>query len=753
MWLLNHGAARKFEIPMLKRIGFNEIFLPKRMPADISFRSGSVDFSEDEHLTIPTADLAVLNEVNWYGRVPAHIWDVANRHFNILFFIAHDPAIFASVADHFEGAAIWRAYGLDKTVTYTKHLRHCSQGFKTIEKLGKRFWFGEAYAHLHEIEHRHLQERAVYLPLGTHNELDDQWIGDASRIFFVCPQIKVNSYYQEIYKDFKKSFGDLPHAIGGTQPIAVDDPDVLGFVSKEEHEENMRQFRVMYYHSTEPNHVHYHPFEAIQLGMPLVFQGGGLLDRLGGTDLPGRCVSVAEARDKIKRILDGDRQLIDDIRTSQMKLLKPMNFAACETAWRVGFKRIMAEMDRNRLDARPLVARKRRIAVILPHVYRGGTLRGAKLVAEALAMGSRACGEEAEVVFAHIDDSKVYSVRDFEDLPKEISVRPYRWISLDQDTARRAMRYAGHRDWVPARANYITPDDGIRQFSDCDLLFFVSDRIVAPLLPIRPHVVMPYDYLQRYVSLPIGALKQMFIANTRSATTVLVTTEFTRRDAIQFAGIGPDRVMKVPMLAPEVLPSIVEMASEPDRRYFIWTTNIAPHKNHIAAFEALRLYYEDLRGTLACHITGTGAHTLLTSELPNLKPLADTYTRSASLQQHVKLRGELTDRGYFQELAGAAFLWHPTLVDNGTFSVIEAARLGVPSLSSDYPAMREIDAQFGLQLAYMDRNDPRNMATQLKWMEVNLAERRSLMPSADRLATQRIENLAPSYWKAVRECL
>ena len=190
-----------------------------------------------------------------------------------------------------------------------------------------------------------------------------------------------------------------------------------------------------------------------------------------------------------------------------------------------------------------------------------------------------------------------------------------------------------------------------------------------------------------------------------------------------------------------------------DRRYFIWTTNIAPHKNHVAAFEALRLYYETLKGRLACHITGAGAHTLLTSELPNLKPLAETYARNACLQDNVKLRGELSDTGYFQELAGAAFLWHPTLVDNGTFSVVEAARLGVPSLSSDYPAMREMDAQFGLQLAYMDRNDPRNMAAQLKWMEMNLAERRSLVPGAERLATQRLETLAPSYWKAVRECL
>ena len=71
------------------------------------------------------------------------------------------------MADHFEGVAIWRAYGLDKSITYTGHLQRFTQGFRTIERLGSRFWFGEAYAHLHEIEGRYLRERAVYLPLGS----------------------------------------------------------------------------------------------------------------------------------------------------------------------------------------------------------------------------------------------------------------------------------------------------------------------------------------------------------------------------------------------------------------------------------------------------------------------------------------------------------------------------------------------------------------------------------------------------------
>ena len=78
----------------------------------------------------------------------------------------------------------------------------------------------------------------------------------------------------------------------------------------------------MYYHSMEPRHIHYHPLEAIVCGLPLIFMGGGQLDLLGGNNLPGRCSNIKEARKKIKHILNGDKKLINDIRTTQPILLE-----------------------------------------------------------------------------------------------------------------------------------------------------------------------------------------------------------------------------------------------------------------------------------------------------------------------------------------------------------------------------------------------------------------------------------------------
>ena len=106
-----------------------------------------------------------------------------------------------------------------------------------------------------------------------------------------------------------KTFGDLPYVVAGAQPVAVHDNHVLGYVPKEQHDRHMRELRVMYYHGTDRNHIHYHPFEAIRAGMPLVFMAGGLLDTLGGLDLPGQCQDPEEAHEKIERILGDDRRI------------------------------------------------------------------------------------------------------------------------------------------------------------------------------------------------------------------------------------------------------------------------------------------------------------------------------------------------------------------------------------------------------------------------------------------------------------
>lgn len=754
MWLLNHSAARRFEIPMLKTVGVDEIYLPKRYPDDPSFRSASIDWSEDASLTLPSADLQLLNAQDWYSGASTEAWAVANRHFDVVFFIVHSACLLKQIAHCFQGLAIWRAYGLQRPMTYDQILTHCENGVlrHAMDRLGSRFYFGEAYEHLGDAEPAYLKSRRVFLPLGmAPRQGAANWLGSLQQVLFVCPDIGINSYYRQVYERFKRDFGDLPHMIGGAQPVAVNDPCVLGFVDDVQHTRNMTQSRVMYYHSREPNHIHYHPFEAIRAGMPLLYMAGGLLDRMGGADLPGRCRSTAEARRKLRRILAGDQPLIDSIRNTQGRLLEGMRPDRCEPAWRHGFERLREDLAERRQEqrTRPQPLTRKRIAVCLPIVYQGGTLRGAQSIAHALQVGSRQAGEAADIVLLH-PDTPDYTDEDFSALPPGIARRPFRWRVFDASEARRAMRYAGFAAWEPDADRFIVMDDGIRQLQDCDLWLFVSDRLSMPVLPLRPHVLMVYDYLQRYESVMPSGHDQPFLAAARRAAGLWVTSRFTYDDALQYAGVDPHRITQVPMLAADIRQHMTSIRAG---NYFIWPTNPAAHKNHTHAAQALELYYDTLGGTLECWITGEGSQHLLKSELPHLRSMAKTFKRCKALRKRVRWKGCLSDRAYWRALAGARFLWHPTRLDNGSFNVVEAAQLHVPSLSSDYPAMREMEDQYGLGLCWMNADDPQEMAEQLLRMEREAGQRREALTTNDCLAGRRIEDLAGVYWREIRTCL
>ncbi|WP_245320376.1 glycosyltransferase [Bradyrhizobium lablabi] len=208
------------------------------------------------------------------------------------------------------------------------------------------------------------------------------------------------------------------------------------------------------------------------------------------------------------------------------------------------------------------------------------------------------------------------------------------------------------------------------------------------------------------------------------------------------------------MLAPEFFANENPARLEDDiGRFFLWTTNLAPHKNHENAFKALRLYYEKYGGSLKCHVTGVDTRDLFKRDVPHLRGLKDIRSLSAAIKQHLKIEGELPDQSYQARLSRAAFLWHPGRVDNGTLSVVEAARLGVPALSSDYPAMREMDEQFALHLTWMDPDDPDNMARELKRMETDSETLRRRLPSAEQLAGQSVDRLASAYWSVIKDYL
>ncbi len=390
----------------------------------------------------------------------------------------------------------------------------------------------------------------------------------------------------------------------------------------------------------------------------------------------------------------------------------------------------------------PAPTTEARLAVLLPHAYLGGTIRLLANLVRHLA--SRWPGP---LVLAVPADHLPVITADLDPLRRDVpglEIRGFAWRQLEPDDAPALAAEAGLDvgRWISGR--YQVPCDGGADFADCDFWLFVSDRLEYPLVPVRPYGVFVTDHLQRYVPeiFDLNAYADPdsapwnFLRNVRNADLVVVTSRATAADATGYAGArGP--VVRLPTTLDvdhfTRLAAAVEAAGDeadallPARPFFAWVTNPSPHKNQLRMLRAIERYQRELGGTLDVVVTGVWTD-LFDPDLPaerrvgrepqwNTPHVCEVREAVAALEpavrQRIRFLGAVPDDAYARVLRSARFLAHNVIADNGTFSAVEAALLGTPSVSSDYPQMREIDEAFGLGLRFFDPFDERATAEAL----------------------------------------
>ncbi len=748
MWLLNHATLREFEMRQLQALGVREIFLPKSFPYDEGNLSASIDASYDTSLSLSKDELSVLNAADWYRSPSPHAWEIANRHFDLLFF-AFFPQQMESVTRHFKGDAILRVFGHARDQTYSR-LLYQYLGVAAVDRIRRmddRFWFGQAYAHLHEIEDEFIRRRSCYLPLGLRDAtIEDRWRGDDPRLYFVCPRIGSSGHFRTVYETFKSDFEGVDYAIGGAQPIAVKDRRVLGYVPSAVHRENMQRFRVMYYHSTEPNHVHYHPFEAIRVGMPVVYRSGGMLDRLAGERLPGCCASVREARRKVERILAGDVKLIEQLRRTQVRLLDPLRPERCEPVWRNSFGRLLARRAWRASAPRPVARPTRRVAVLVPSFARPADLTYARRIAIAMHEGARAAGDGVHIVIAVAAELTENIAQAFGPLPHGVSVRTFRWNRLSKETAEMALRFAGHQAKLPW-PEYIVADDGINHLLDCDLWVLATDELSLPILALRPYCVAVFGYAQRYMpGLGVHADASYREISQRAAS-VWTASHAVAEDAAQYGGIARERIRVLPPPPPWNEPS--KSSSQRDTRAIAVIFDGIPELRQLLAIEALQAYYRRCKGTLPCVAIGRGpayvgkdGYCLASGVVTALE--SDRRFRARVTWDSLPFRHR---NGGYAQVAAALFTGY---ADSPACYVADALRARVPLVASVSPSSREwTDAYPGLVTLCDD--DALALALQIKANEEHPID--ALAGVSPPVDADDFRSLAVRYWDAVREAV
>ncbi|HHL2498633.1 TPA: hypothetical protein ACQ301_000624 [Yersinia enterocolitica] len=484
LWLLNHTTLREYELPILIELGF-EVYTPKKFPRNSDNRSASITYEYDDSLSLPMEVIETLNSYDFYSdRLDPTISAIINKYFSCAI-VAYMFPMFENIVSRYKGKIFLRAFGLtdEKESYFNFAVKISKPGFKRkLISIGDRFWFGEGYTNLKEIEPPFIQNRAIHLPVGLPERVikyKNTWRGGNGKILFVCPDINVYPEAKEAYNNFKANFGKYPHLICGAQSVPVtDDPAVLGYVSQEDYHRYYQECEVMYYHSDRYRHIYYHPAEAVCYGMPLIYMSTSMLGYLGGRDLPGACSSISEAKKKIKKILSNDLIFKERVISSQEKIFNYFSPEYCIPKWKNEFiPKVQKSLDESKINSK---------IALLPLDNSISTRKCIDKVYEQLInyIHNFNLTLEWDVVIGKLKNKvEIYKM----DSPLSVG-RDFSWEKRTYSDISRVQDIHGVGERLIS-LNYLIPDDGLSQFMDCNIWILFGCSIDIPVAPIKPIVI------------------------------------------------------------------------------------------------------------------------------------------------------------------------------------------------------------------------------------------------------------------------
>lgn len=703
LWLLNHETLSKFELPLIKDMGF-EIYTPKIVPKVILQSSGSVTYQFDDTLTIPEEDLKILNEYNFYSltETPLYIKKIINTHFSIAFTF-NDSAfwILKNLIHNFNGLIFLRAFGeggsrfksyselLDFYFDEVDHYR--------LQQLRGKFIFSQCYPNLADIEKDFYREAALYMPLGLPEDFYDiqnQWTGKSDKLLFFCTRIKYVSESEKIYNQFKKDFKGFDYIIAGNQPVPVDDPKVTGFLERDKLNELYKSCKVMYYHSTNPRHLHYHPLEAMIAGMPVVYMAGGLLSFLGGKQQSGACETVNEARAKIKRIFSGDKQLINNIIEDQREILYKFSYEFVRNQWETNF---IPHIDNINTNSFTTPAEAQKISLFMPYELEKNHLNDYKEFVEYIYKAIKHLNPQ-HIVEISTHDNEANSENELSSLAQDgiaISEYNYKILSLQDAVDSLSLMFKPQSLW---HTEYLLPVDFAHNYVNSDFWFFLLDDLKFPIAPIKPYGIYVEDIADRYYDL----FSPIRIYNLKMASFIFTHSQITKSELIKHLGIDKHKIFVYP-LVPSSGTSQVQI--DPREEYDVIEMDISKPKYVMEIVNRLNDYFQLYRSNkqikLMFNNYNKGENDLL------LDDLGEFIRKSSALSKNVSVHVNLRRKEYDSLYAHAKSIIIPYHLKHMYYKLARATLFSRQIVIEDLPLYRQYEKDLMGQFVYKKFNaDP-----------------------------------------------
>lgn len=683
LWLLNHETLSKFELPLLVELGF-EVFTPKTVDSSVIEWSGSITYDYDKTLSLEQEVIDRLNTINFYkDGIDKETINLINEHFDIALCMFNIEVI-KFLAKDFEGKIFIRAFGLDKDRAYYSTLEEfLPKGMlNRINQIKDRVWFSQCYENLSDIEKGLFKDNAVYMPLGLPEEfyrIADTWKGTKNKILFFCSRIGVSPYYKNVYEEFKRDFKGFDYSIAGNQPIEINDPNVLGFLKREEVDDLFKEYKVMFYHSQEPRHLHYHPLEAMIAGMPVIYMQEGMLEALAENDeQPGRAKNIQEARQKVRRILENDQVFINQVIEAQRKIIYKFSKQYNLDMWKQNFMPLLISEEcyssLNKTKATTMGA-------FILNDSDEKNIR--KYIGDLLVINNalKMINSENQLILGVTESIYRYFKLELSWVFSEnITIRqvdinyiPYETVDIINNFNFDESKFAGN--------SYIIPDDKMKNFIDLDVWIFMGSECELPIAPVKPYWI----YCD---SMNMRSLNHINIRNMKNAQAIFVNNPYDSSVLIHGLGINDKKIYQLPYTY-YTSEEVINITKNDEQYHLIICKDILFDKNDYDILEILDRKYR--YGQLKEKVK------ILTdkSMVENLRGLIKT---NKTIKKNIIAIDAIDEFDYINTIRNAiSVIVYPTS-SNITMDIITAIQFNKCIYSIKNPTIEYIQAYFNYEI-------------------------------------------------------
>lgn len=318
-WLGMHKVLKPTELKRLRQMGF-EVFNPAYI-SPVYDQSADLTVDLDQPTSLPADVFRRLIEYDFFYRpIEPYIAELLNEYFDSAI-VTINSAWLKSFSEAYRGPIVYRTYGQHFSLSQAM----VNEGMWEGLVCRPNFTIVPFAAESVETEQRwFLDMCSEPVPYQIPDDVfvSPRWDFDEVRpeVAVSLPNIQ-NPYFADAYASFSAQYPESYFRLYGPQRATPADARIVGRLPRDEFLESLRRSSG-YYYDYKDNVAYLPPIEMMQMGGPVVCAEGSLLSRFLGKNSPNVGADPSHVREKLNRLVNGDRVFSEELIASQEETRK-----------------------------------------------------------------------------------------------------------------------------------------------------------------------------------------------------------------------------------------------------------------------------------------------------------------------------------------------------------------------------------------------------------------------------------------------